>query len=79
MPDLTEADHHAIAEAANKARAYLRQHYPPQLAGWLMCAMLASTFADMLRTTNPGAQRALADATNDQLAGTRWRVVEQPN
>jgi hypothetical protein len=77
MPELTPEMHEAMAEAANRARNYLIRRYPVQEAGWLMCAMLASTFADMLTHTNPAAQRALADATNDRLAGSRWRIVER--
>ena len=79
MPDLTPEHHEAMAEAANRARRYLAARYPVQFAGWLMCSMLASAFADMLTRTNPMAQRALADATNARLAGTRWRITEQAN
>jgi hypothetical protein len=77
MPGLTPEDRVAIAAAAAAARRYLTERYPVQQAGWLMCAMLAGTFADMLTNTNPNAQRALADTTNDRLAGTRWRIVER--
>jgi len=76
MSELTPEMHKAMGAALLGARRYLIANFPKE-GEHLMTTALVMGFTDLMIRTTPAAQRALADATNDRLAGTRWRVVEQ--
>jgi hypothetical protein len=78
MPELTPEMHEAMAHAMARARRSLIAAYPSDGIGEnLLCCMIAAGFTDMLRTGEPLAQHALADVSNDRLAGSGWQITRQ--
>jgi hypothetical protein len=73
MPEFTVEMHQAMAQALRRARHYLIANFPDE-GEHLLCVMLASGFADMLRYPDAVTQQALVDVANDRLADTPWHI-----
>jgi hypothetical protein len=69
---------HGFSEAIAQARRYLIANFPKEGEHLLTTALLMG-FTDLMIHTAPAAQLALADAVNNKLAGTPWRLVERAN
>jgi len=78
MSDLTPEMQRAMGAALLGARRHLIANFPKQGEQLLRTALVMG-FTELMIHAQPAAQRALADATNDRLAGTRWRITEQAN
>jgi hypothetical protein len=74
MPEMTLEMHQAMAQALRRARHYLIANFPDE-GEHLLCVMLASGFADMLRHPDEVTQQALVDIANDRLADTSWQIT----
>ena len=76
MPEMTFEMHRAMAQALTRARHYLIANFPDE-GEHLLCVMLASGFADMLRHPDEVTQQALVDIANDRLADTSWQITRR--